>query len=173
MTKKNQTLISDLARLIMEHPESEWLALRDSINDESFRERLSSSLETLADLAARTVVARGSKRKPPSLPKRLAYIKKEDPEKARILFAFRDKLTQRTTRPSVAQLRGFAVTLGMKNEPHARREQIVNQIIRNLADLTIEEVEASFKTELPEQRNSADEYGSWVDLILQKHSRSE
>ena len=173
MTKKKQTLISDLARLIIEHKESEWLALRDSLNDESFRERLSSSLETLADLAARTVVAPGSKRKPPSLPKRLAYIEKEDPEKARILFAFRDKLTQKTTRPSLDQLRGLAATLGMKNEQYTRREQIVNQIIRNLAELSIEEVESAFKTGLPEQSNSADEYGRWVDLILQNHSRSE
>lgn len=173
MARKRPPLVAELARLLAEYPERDWRALSDSLNNENFLKRLTVTVDVMADLAAKSRRVRNTKR--PTIPRRtrLAEIAKEDPEKAQVLTAFRNRLTDKIKRPSMSQLRGLATALGMKDELHKRREQAVNQIIRYLADRTVQEIETVLNIRLPEQRNLGREYGRWVNLILRDPTHNE
>ena len=50
---------------------------------------------------------------------------------------------------TLAYIRGFASSLGMKEELPSRREQAINQIIHYLAARTTVEIEAALRTVVP------------------------
>ena len=172
MARKRPPLIAELARLVAEYPEKDWRALGDSLQNEEFLKQLTIAVETMADLAARSGRAQKTKRKTTPRKSRFAELAKKEPEKAQMLTTFRDRLTDKSTRPSLAQLRGLAEAMGMKDELSRRREQAVDQILRYLAGWTIQEIETALNRNLPEQRDLGHEYGRWVDLILREPARS-
>ena len=173
MARKKPPLIAELARLIAEYPEKDWRSLADLLQSDELIKKLAATVETVADLAAKSRYVRKTKPTKMSVKSRLAELAKEDPEKAQILTDFRAKLTDRVALPSVAQIRGLATAMGMKEEIPSHQAQAVDHIIRHLADKTVPEIKNVLSVRLPEQRDLGLEYTQWVDLILGDDPRNE
>ena len=106
----------------------------------------------------------------------IARVARDDQAKAEKLSALKSRLTDKGQRLPLAYIRGFASSLGMKEQLAHRRDQAVNQIVVYLAGKTMDEIEGILRTALPPQQTQGQEYDRWVNLILggeerQKHTR--
>ena len=170
--RKGKSLVSEVARLLVEYPEEDWNALVDRLRDRAFLEDL-----TAAIVDAREVVAKVSEKAKQgrSGPRRsmLAEVARKDKEKAQILSKIKSRLSDRGRIVTLAGLRTFASSLGMKEELANRRSQAVNQIVRYLAGKTTDQIEAALHTSLPDQAREGQEFDRWVDLIIGSRSPLE
>ena len=170
-TRRRPPLVTALARLIVEYPEKDWQTLSERLRNREFMEELAEAVDGISKLATKSGGKQKTKR-PTSRRSVLARIAEEDPEKAKILTALRSRLTNKVRPPSLSQIRSLAVAMGMKDHIPSRREQAVDQIVRHLADKTVEEIKTKLHKELPGQRDLGSEYDRWVDLILGARSQS-
>lgn len=167
--RKGPSLVSEIARLLVEYPEKDWIALVDRIRDRTFLEDLAAAITDATEVVKKT------RKKANTRPSGfggsiLAEVAVKDKEKAEILAKIKSRLTDKGQAVTLASLRKFASSLGMKEELANRRNQAVNQIIRYLAAKTTDQIEAALDTALPDQAHEGQEYDRWVDLILRNRS---
>ena len=163
--RKRPPLVAAIGRLLVEYPEKDWKALARRLRDRALIEEIATAIDD-----AIAVVAKSAEKatKEGSKPRAsvIAKVAREDAAKAEILYALKSRLTDKGQTGTLAYIRGFASSLGMKEELPSRREQAVNQIVRYLAAKTTGEIEAALRTALPAQRPLGQEFDRWVDLIL-------
>ena len=157
-------LLSEMARLAVEYPEEEWLALGARLRDRQFIDELAGTVGAVAELAAK--VSYKNTTKPTSRQKTLVQVAKKDPRKAKLLLTLKSRLTDKADPPPLSQLRDFAAAVGIKDRLPSRRDQAVNHIIRHLMGKTVEQIAAISQIRLPDRRDLGREYHRWVDLIL-------
>ena len=163
--KKRPPLVAEIARLIVEYPEKDWKALAGRLRDRALIEDIATAIDDAIALVAKPPKKARKERSKPRMSE-LARVSQEDKAKAEILSALKSRLTDKDKAVTLAYIRGFASSLGMKEELAGRREQAVNQIVHYLATKTTEEIEAVLHTVLPVQQPLGQEFDRWVDLIL-------
>ena len=162
---KRPPLVAEIGRLLVEYPAKDWRALADGLKDRS----LIAEIATAVDEAIALVEKKKEKTKAKRLPPReneLARVAREDKPKAEILSALKSRLIDKDNSVTLAYIRGFASSLGMKEDLGGHREQAVNQIIRYLSARTTVEIEAALRTLVPVEQSPDQEFDRWVDLIL-------
>ena len=165
--KRRPRLIAELARLVVEYPERDWKNLVDRLRDKEFMDDLAATIEGAVNVASKSV-DRGGAKKGASEPLAnvLRAVAKQDPEKAKILTMLKTRLSDKSNVISLAEIRAFANSVGMKDKLPSRRPQAVNQIVWYLAQKPTEEIEAAMRVELGAYWNQDGGYDRWVDLIL-------
>lgn len=165
--KRRPSLMAELARLVVEYPEKDWKIIVDRLRDREFMEDLSASIEGAVNIASKSVDRRSAKRNASEhLGNVLKAIAKQDPEKAQFLTILKSRLNDRSNVVSLAEIRAFASSMGMKDKLPSRRPEAVNRIIRHLAQKPTEEIEAALRVERGAYWNPNEGYDRWVDLIL-------
>lgn len=163
--RKRPGLVAEIGRLLVEYPERDWRALADSLRDRALIEALAAAVDDAVELVERSKEASKKERPRPRV-NELARIAREDKSKAAVLLELKSRLTDKAKIVTLADIRGFASVLGMKEKLASRREQAVNQIIHYLATRTTVEIEAALRTAVPVQKTPGQEFDRWVDLIL-------
>ena len=163
--RKRPPLAAEIGRLLVEYPEKDWRALAGRLRDRALIEDIAAAIDDAIALVAKSA-EKTRKERPKSRMSERASVSLEDKAKAEILSALKSRLTDKDKTVTLAYIRGFASSLGMKEELASRREQAANQIVHYLATKTTEEIEAALHTVLPAQQYLGQEFARWVDLIL-------
>ena len=163
--RKRPPLVAEIGRLLVEYPAKDWKALTDGLRDGALLEDLATALEDAVALVEKSKKERPRTHTKPRT-SALATVAREDRSKAEILGALELRLTDGDHGMTLAYIRGFASSLGMKEELSRRRKQAIEQIIRYLATRTTVEIQAALRAAAPAQRSAGREYDRWVDLIL-------
>ncbi|MCY4441528.1 MAG: hypothetical protein OXE53_15140 [Deltaproteobacteria bacterium] len=158
-------MVAEIGRLLIEYPEKDWRELAGYLKDRALVENIATAIDDAIALTAKLPQKVKKERPKPSMSE-LARVAQEDKEKAETLTALKSRLADKDKTVTLAYIREFASSLGMKEELANRREQAVNQIIQYLATKTTEEIEAALNTMLPVQQSSGQEFDRWVHLIL-------
>lgn len=164
--QRRPTLVAEIGRLLVDYPEKDWRALAERLRERALIEDIAAAIDDL--LASRpspstkkTATARRQDRQ--SLIMRVA---KHDKAKAEKLAALKSLLTDSDNALSLADIRGLANSLGMKDELAKRRSQAVNQIVRHLAAKTTAEIDDVLQAGTRPQQLHGQEFDRWVKLIL-------
>ena len=166
MARRNRpSLVSEIARLLVEYPQKDWNALVGRIRNRPFLEDLAAAIDDTMEVME-TVAENREKGRPRSRGRILDEVAREDQEKAEILSRLKLQLTDKDQFVTLAHIRGFASSLGMKEELANRRNQAVNQIVRYLASKRTDEIATALQAALAEQAQQGQEFHRWVDLIL-------
>ena len=163
--RKRPSLVAEIARLLVEYPESDWKALAAQLRDRALLEDIATAIDDALAVSARSSRATKNKRRRPRL-NVLAKVAQEDKAKAEILTELKARLTDKDQAVTLAYIRGLARSIGMKEELAAGRQQVVNQLLSYLATKTTDEIEAALQAAVSEQRPSGGQFDRWVDLIL-------
>ena len=163
--KKRPSLVAEIGRLLVEYPEKDWRTLADRLRDQALIENIAAAIDDAIALVAKSAKKTKKERSKPHTILASSLVR-EDEAKAEILSALKSRLTDKDKAVTLADIRGFASSLGMKEELATRREQAVNQIVRYLATKTTEEIEVALHTVLPVQQPLGEEFDRWVNLIL-------
>jgi hypothetical protein len=163
--RKRPPLVAEIGRLLVEYPERDWRALADGLRDRALIEALAAAVDDAVELVEKSK-EKSKKERPKPRVNELARVAREDKSKAAVLFELKSRLMDKAKTATLADIRGFASVLGMKEELASRREQAANQIIHYLATRTTIEIEAALRTAEPVQKTTGQEFDRWVDLIL-------
>ena len=164
--QRRPTLVAEIGRLLAEYPEKDWRALVNRLREPAFMEDIASAIEdALVSQAKRSARKATTVRRQPHRSV-IAKVAQDDKAKAEKLYALKSLLTDSENSLSLGDIRGFAVSLGMKDELANRRDQAINQIVRYLAAKTTDEIEAIVQAGPPAQRKRGQEFDRWVKLIL-------
>ena len=163
--RKRSTLVAEIGRLLVEYPEKDWKSLADRLRDRALIDEISKAIDDAIAEVPKSVEKRKKERPKPRVSV-LARVAQEDKAKAEILSAVKSRLTDKNKTVTLANIRGVASSLGMKEELAKRREQAVNQIVHYLATKSTEEIEVALRMTFPVEQPQGQEFGRWVDLIL-------
>ena len=150
---------------MVEYPEKDWRALADRLRDRTLTEDVAEFVDNAMSVVAKSGEKRTRTRRGPR-ENVIERVARDDPAKAEKLSALKAQLIDKNQRLPLANIRGLASSLGMKDKLASRRDQAANQIVAYLADKKIEEIEAVLGTALPPPRSQVQEYDRWVNLIL-------
>jgi hypothetical protein len=167
VTEPNLRLVADLARLAAKYPSDDWDDLLSVLRDPNRQADLILLVEQLASLSkhkadGRDRTAKGTQ----ELKDELARIRTQDPAKADLLEDVWSKLRRRDLLPDMKAVRTFAETIGMKGLSASRRDAAVNEIMRSLLNMATSDLLAAIQRPVAVNRDSDEEYGKWVRLIL-------
>ena len=162
---RRPSLVAAIGRLLVEYPAKDWRALANCLRDQTFVNEIATAIDnSIAE------VAKAKQKAKKTRPKRrlsvLAQVAQEDEAKFEVLSALNSQLTENTQGVTLADIRRFADSLGMKEELPRRRAQAVNHIIRYLASRRTEEIKAILHSDFSLQQPAGQEFDRWVDLIL-------
>lgn len=164
----NTELLAELARLARRYPPEAWESLLYWLEDEAHRKQVVSLLSELARLSSRTP---SRSRKPEikaSVPHVLADMQRTDGRKADLLQDFWRKLVAREVLPSQASIRSFAEMVGLRIPTSKKREQAVNDLVRQLIDLPYDDIQSALEKTAMTSRDFGQEYERWVNIILRR-----
>lgn len=164
--RKRPSLLAEIGRLLVEYPEKDWKSLADRLRNRALFDDIATAIDDAVVVVAKSAAEKTKKDRPKRRMSSLARVAQEDKAKAEILSALKSRLTDKDKTVTLAYIRGFASSLGMKEELASRREQVVNQIVHYLATKSTEEIEAALRMALPVQQPRGQEFDRWVDLIL-------
>lgn len=162
----NRDLLLDLARLARKYPPRDWQAILTWVQDDAHRARLAALLQQV--LAASREVRPGQRREAPpaTIAALLETLLSEDQARAELLSDFWRKLLTRDVLPTPASLRLFAEVVSLKPPTSKKREQAVNDIIRQLAPLPLADLRAALEKASAASAGLGAEYQRWVSLIM-------
>ena len=169
--RKRPPLMNEIARLLVEYPEKDWKILTDGLRNHTLAEEIATAID---DAVATVTKAVEKSKKKSHKPREstIAKVARDDKAKAEKLAELKSRLTDQDQRLPIAYIRGFANSLGMKEQLAGRRDQAINQIVRYLATKTINEIEGILHTALPPQQTQGEEFDRWVNLILGRDEKS-
>ena len=163
--KRHPSLVAEIGRLLVEYPEKDWQALADRLRERDLVEDIAAAIDDLLALGA-SPVEKTSKIRHRAGESVIARVARVDKAKAEKLFSLKSRLMDRDARLPFAHIRGFASSLGIKEELPNRRDQAVNEIVRHLAAKTSDEIDGILKAALWSQPTEGQEFDRWVKLIL-------
>lgn len=166
MTNKiNAKLVADLVLLARRYPAEDWYAIMEWLKDETKRQELTVLLDELAKVSNRVKHKTGySKRQGISF--LLEEIGSSDPRKAQLLRDFHLKLLSKEILPTLGSLRMFSEVAGLKNITQKKREQMMNEVIRQLSILSYEDLQKTLEQTSSRTTDFGRDYEHWVRLIL-------
>lgn len=170
--RRRPSLVAEIGRLLVEYPEREWQALAERLRERALIEDIAAAIDDALTLGASPVV-KSRKVRHRASESVIAKVARVDKAKAERLSALKSRLMDRDTRLPFAYIRGFASSLGIKEELSSRRNQAVNEIIRHLAAKTRDEIDNILKTALSSQPTEGQEFDRWVKLILGESTHKE
>ena len=108
-------MVSEIARLLVEYPERDWNVLVGRIRDRAFIEDLAAAIGDAMEVVAKSAekTKKGPSRSRKSI---LPEVAQKDKGKAEILSELKLRLTDKGQFVTLAHIRGFANSLGMKEE---------------------------------------------------------
>jgi hypothetical protein len=172
MAELNRHLLADLARLLRRYSPDDWRTLADWLKNDSKRHEAILVLEQFAAVS-KTATSRQRGERRPAINRLLLEIRESDPRRADLLRDFHMSLLARDILPTSQDLRFFAGRVGVKDIPaFHKREQGINYIMRELADLPYERLVEVLSQAADVRRDLGEEYERWVGLIL-KGTRPE
>ena len=163
--RRRPSLVAEIGRLLVEYPEKDWRALADRLRNRELLEDIAAAIDDVLTLGA-SPVKKTSKVRRPVRESVIAKVARVDKAKADRLSALKSRLMDRDARLPFAYIRGFASSLGIKEDLSNRRDQAVNEIVRHLAAKTSDEIDSILKTVLSSQPAEGQEFDRWVKLIL-------
>lgn len=170
--KRRPSLVAEIGRLLVEYPEKDWRALADRLRERVLVEHIAAAIDDALTLNA-SQVEKTRKVRRQARESIIAKVARVDKAKAERLSALKSRLMDRDTRPPFAYIRGFASSLGIKEELSSRRDQAVNEIVRHLAAKTNDEIDSILTTALSSQPTEGQEFDRWVKLILGDNTPKE
>lgn len=166
----NRDLVADLARLARRYPPEDWDAILRWLEDDTRRQQLSSLLHQLSIVSKRVMPPGKREKRPQSIGRLLEETQSTEPAKAELLRDLYRKLLIRELLPTPASLREFTEIAGLKSINTRKREQAVNQLVRQLADLPYDDIAKALEVASTGPRDLGAEYERWVALILGRGS---
>lgn len=169
----NPDLLLEVARLARKYSTDEWRNLLVVLKDDSALKTLIEVAETMSKPQTRKrasiyAEAAGAPTRQPPITALLQKLKADEPEKAEVLKKFRTLALSRQLFESTADLRDFAVSCGLKVSSAEDREKVVNDLIRTLAGMKIEELKEKMSSFTVQRSNLSQDYERWVKIILGK-----
>jgi alanyl-tRNA synthetase len=168
--ESNKDLLIDLARLVKKHPPEEWESVINWFKDEERREKLLAIIQELAGVSKKIHDKSRRKRNIPGIAYLLDEVRQIDPQKAELLRQFWNKLRSREVLPTFSTMRMFAEAAGLPIISAKKREQAVNELMRQFMNLPYDEIQDTLQKALIARSNFGEDYGRWVDLILGNRS---
>jgi len=165
----NRDLLIDLARLARKYPTEDWASLIAWLQDESRRTQLITLLQELSSVSKRLLAKAPHRKRLLPIPHLLEEMKSQDLAKAELLSDFWRKLRNRELLTSASSLRTFAEAAGLKGTNWSKREQAINRLIRELAELPLKEIQTALERTSAVPRERGGEYERWVALILDRN----
>ena len=163
--EKRPSLVAEIGRLLVEYPEKDWRALANRLRERALIEDIAAAIDDVLASTAKPVEKTRKVRRQPGEGV-IAKVARDDEVKAEKLSALKSRLTDRDQRLPLSYIRGFASSLGMKEELANRRDQAVNQIVVYLAAKTTNEIDDILEVALSPQQTEGQEFDRWVKLIL-------
>lgn len=165
----NRDLLIDLARLARKYPTEDWESLTAWLRDESRRAQFIMLLQELS-VASKQLPGKAPRRKKLlPIPHLLEEMKSQDRAKAELLDDFWRKLRNRELLTTSNSLRTFAEAAGLKSTNWSKREQAINGLVRELAELPLKEIQTVLERTSAVPRELGGEYERWVALILDRN----
>ena len=168
-TRRRRTLLQEIGRLVAAHSTSEWETLVDALNDEVRRGEMLNALKACAELS-KTI-----KKRPPASVHRqskvdrvLVEVTRADQKKGEVLQSLYAELRGQKLFRSMANLRKFAVSCGLKDEIPGRREQVISALILRLSEKPQLEIENLIRRLLVAERDFGKEYKRWANIIMKE-----
>jgi len=167
----NPDLLLDFARLVQKYSSEDWGNLLATLKDDSSLATLIQAAEAMSKPRIRKHIAsyaesKGPLTRQPPVTALLQKVRVNEPEKAEMLTKFRTLTVSRQLFESVADLRSFASSCGLKVSNGAEREKIINDLIRTLAALPSGEVKNRLSSLSTRKSNLSEDYERWVRIIL-------
>ena len=159
-------MVAEIGRLFVEYPEEDWRVLARGLREGTLIGDVAEAIDALLASGGTSQQVAVEAVSHPRRENVIARVARDDPAKAEKLFALKSWLTRKDSRPTLAVVRGFAASLGMKEELAKRRDQAVNQIVRHLAAQRTDEIDDIVVAAMPRESVEGQEYDRWVKLIL-------
>ncbi len=161
----NAKLVTDLALLVRRYPIEDWHTIIEWLKDDTKRQELILLFDELGKLSKQV------KRKPTygkrrSISQLLEEVRASDPRKAELLRNFYLKLLSKEILPTLGSLRMFGEVAGLKEMLPKKREQMVNEVIRQLSTLSYEDLQKTLEYTSSRSTDFGKDYEHWVRLIL-------
>ncbi|MGP1283151.1 MAG: hypothetical protein ACTS1X_09260 [Parasphingopyxis sp.] len=165
MTTKKERLVRNIAGLVAEHSESDWQYVADQF------EEISKLARSFAEEAQNQKLSK-SRRKPV---KRKTKSNVKQLELTSTTQTFAEYLDQRPSKPTNADLRNIAISIGMKSELPKTKSAMILSIYRYLDDLDedvrVERIRTAIMALENKPADQSDEYNRWVSLITKRPIR--
>jgi len=163
--KINAKLVADLALLARRYPVEDWDTIMEWLKDDTKRQELTILFDELAKVS-KQVKHKRSYGKRQGISFLLEEVGSSDPRKAQLLRDFHLKLLSKEILPTLGSLRMFSEVAGLKNILQKKREQMVNEVIRQLSILSYGDLQKTLEQTSSRTTDFGRDYEHWVRLIL-------
>lgn len=162
----NRDLLIDLARLAKKYPSEEWDSIISWLQDEESRKRLLALIQELTEISKKVKGTPKRGQRASGITRLLDEVREADPQKAELLGEFWRKLQSHEILPTFSTLRMFAEAAGLPIFSAKKREQAVNELIRQFATLPYTNIQNALQKASIAHRDFGEDYERWVSLIL-------
>jgi len=162
----NTKLIADLVRLAKKYRPEEWMSIIEWLQDPDRREGLVSLMRELRAVSGRTENRPRRRQNVPGIAHLLEEVRRSDLRKAEILQEIHSKLKSREILPTFSTLRMFTEAAGLAALSSRKREQAINELMRQLSTLPYEEIQSALQRASVGRPDFGEDYERWVSLIL-------
>lgn len=162
----NTNLLADLVRLAKKYRSEEWLSIIDWLQNPEQRERLVTLMRELSAISGKITSRPRRRQNVPSIAHLLDEVRQSDLRKAEILQEIYSKLQNREILPTFSTLRMFIEAAGLAALSSRKREQAINELMRQLATLPYENIQSVLQKASIGRPDFGKDYERWVALIL-------
>jgi len=162
----NTKLIADLVRLAKKYRPEEWMSIIDWLQDPERRKGIVTLMRELSAVSGKTENRPRRRRNVPSIAHLLDEVRRSDLRKAEILQEIHSKLQSREILPTFNTLRMFTETAGLAALSSRKREQAINELMRQLSILPYEKIQSVLQKASIGRPDFGEDYERWVALIL-------
>lgn len=142
----NTKLIADLVRLAKKYRPEEWMSIIDWLQDPERREGIVTLMRELSAVSGKTENRPRRRQNVPGIAHLLDEVRRSDLRKAEILQEIYSKLQSREILPTFSTLRMFTEAAGLAALSSRKREQAVNELMRQLSTLPYGEIQSALQS---------------------------
>ncbi len=162
----NTELLADLIRVAKKYRSEEWMSIIDWLQDKKRRESLVTLMRELSGISNKSERRPRRGRRVPSAALLLDEIRQSDSRKADLLQEIWRKLRSREILPTFSTLRIFTEAVGLPILSSRKREEAINELMRQLATLPYENIQSTLQKASVGRSDFGKDYEQWVALIL-------
>jgi hypothetical protein len=164
--ESNSDLLIDLARLTKKYPPEQWEAVIDCLKDEERRKKVLALIQELSGISKKIHDKSRKKQGILGIAHLLDEVSQADPQKAQLLKEFWRKLLSHEILPTLSTLRMFAEAAGLPVISAKKREQAINELMRQFVNLPYENIQNALQKASIARSDFGEDYERWVGLIL-------
>jgi len=176
--KQKFELLKDIARLLIKYGPDTFDALSKLLSKQEFVAQLIVILDTTAEVGRRNKLR--STPRPRVAPARsgidqlLENLAESEPEKGKLLSAFRDDLLAKHILPSMKAVKAFVSDNGLGSLSATSRDKAIFPLIKDLSRHPLEQVKVIVERERLQSHRGDRSLEGWANIILKKsHSGDE